>query len=133
MTVERADLSEGRLQLPGNPVADAPDSYSAYGLSNYYGEVLTMLRLRFHDGTWRALPYYGLASMAYDPALGIELVFSITTVRLRGRNLFPLFTTIGDQSVRWVWEADRANSLRTLETNTVIDRIEIGAEKNPTR
>ena len=59
MTVERADLSEGRLQLPVNPVADAPDSYSAYGLSNYYGEVLTMLRLRFHDDTWRALPYYG--------------------------------------------------------------------------
>ena len=130
MTLERANLSEGRLQLPVNPVADAPDSYSAFGLANYYGEVLTMLRLRFHDDTWRALPYYGLASMSYDPALGIELVFSVTTVRLLGRNLFPLFTTIGDQSVRWVWEADRANSLRTPETNTVIDRIEFGAGKN---
>ena len=133
MTLERANLSEGRLQLPVNPVADAPDSYSAFGLSNYYGEVLTMLRLRFHDDTWRALPYYGLASMSYDPALGIELIFSITTVRLRGRNLFPLFTMIGDQSVRWVWEADRVNSLRTPETNTVIDRIEFGVGKNGTR
>ena len=133
MTRERASPSDGRLQLPGNPVADAPDCYSAFGLSNYYGEVLTMLRLRFHDGTWRALPYYGLASMAYDPALGIELVFSVTTVRLRGRNLFPLFTTLGDQSVRWVWEADRANSLRTPETNTVIDRIEFGVGKNSAR
>ena len=133
MTTERANLSEGRLQLPGNSLVDSPDSYSAFGLSNYYGEVLTMLRLRFHDDTWRALPYYGLASMSYDPALGIELVFSTTTVRLRGRNLFPLFTMIGDQSVRWVWEADRANSLRTPETNTVIDRIEFGVVMNGTR
>ena len=133
MTRERDNLSEGRLQLPEHPVADAADSYSAFGLSNYYGEVLTMLRLRFHDDTWRALPYYGLASMSYDPALGIELVFSITTVHLRGRNLFPLFTMIGDQAVRWVWEADRANSIRTPEANAVIDRIECGAGKNPTR
>ena len=117
---------DDRLQLPVNPVADAPDAYSAFGLSNYYGEVLTMLRLRFHDDTWRALPYYGLAAMSYDPTLGIELVFSSTTVRLHGRNLFPLFTMIGDQSVRWVWEADRANSLQVSESNTVIDRIEFG-------
>lgn len=127
MTTERTLASEGPLQLPMNPVADAPDSYSAFGLSNYYGEVLTMLRLRFHDDTWRALPYYGLTSMSYDPALGIELVFSSTTVRLRGRNLFPLFTMIGDQSVRWVWEADRANSLQSAESMAVVDRIEIGA------
>lgn len=117
------------MQLPGNPVVDAPDTYSAFGLSNYYGEMLTMLRLRFQDDSWRALPYYGLLSMSFDPAIGIELVFSATTVRLRGRNLFPLFTQIGDQSVRWIWEADRANSLRTLESNTVIDRIEFGAGK----
>ena len=133
MTKDRTHLHEERIQLPANPAEDAPDSYSAFGLSNYYGEVLTMLRLRYHDGTWRALPYYGLYSILYDPALGIELVFSNTTVRLRGRNLVPLFTQIGDQSVRWVWEADRANSLRTLEANTVIDRIEIGAGKNQTR
>ena len=117
---------DDHLQLPVNPVADAPDAYSAFGLSNYYGEVLTMLRLRFHDDTWRALPYYGLAAMSYDPALGIELVFSSTAVRLHGRNLFPLFTMIGDQSVRWVWEADRANSLQVPESNTVIDCIEFG-------
>jgi hypothetical protein len=127
MTKEQTQPTVERLQLPMNPVADAPDAYSAFGLSNYYGEVLTMLRLRFHDETWRALPYYGLASMSYDPALGIELVFSSTTVRLRGRNLFLLFTMIGDQSVRWVWEADRANSLQMAESLAVIDRIEIGA------
>lgn len=127
MTKEQTQVSVERLQLPMNTVADAPEAYSAFGLSNYYGEVLTMLRLRFHDDTWRALPYYGLASMSYDPALGIELVFSSTTVRLQGRNLFPLFTMIGDQSVRWVWEADRANSLQTPESMAVVDRIEIGA------
>jgi len=130
MTADRTQSLEDRLHLPGNPVADAPDTYSAFGLTNYYGEVLTMLRLRFQDDSWRALPYYGLLSMSFDPALGIELIFSATTVRLRGRNLFPLFTQIGDQSVRWVWEADRANSLGTLESNTVIDRIEIGSLKN---
>ena len=130
MTMERVQAPEGRLQMPSNPIADAPDIYSAFGVSSYYGEVLTMLRLRFHDGTWRAQPYYGLASMAYDPALGIELVFTTTTVMLRGRNLFPLFTLIGDHSVRWVWEADRANSLQAAEANPVIDRIELGAGKN---
>ncbi len=126
MSEDRAHFLDERIRLPANPADDAPDSYSAFGLSNYYGEVLTMLRLRFRDGTWRALPYYGLCSMAYDPALGIELVFSSTAVRLRGRNLFPLFTQIGDQSVRWVWEADRADTLLVPESITVIERIEIG-------
>jgi len=113
-----------------NSTGDAPDVYAAFGLANYYGEVIGMLRLRFRDDTWRALPYYGIASMSYDAALGIELSFATTLVRLRGRNLFPLFTHLGDHGVRWVWEADRAACLQSAETAPLIERIEIGAARN---
>ena len=129
MTTDRLSTSEPRLHLPVNPVADAPDVYAAFGVANYYGEVIGMLRFRFSDDTWRAFPYYGLGTMSYDPALGIELQFHSSLVRLRGRNLFSLFTLIGDHSVRWCWEADRAASLQSLETDPVIERIELGAAK----
>jgi hypothetical protein len=129
MTTDRLHSSEPRLQLPMNPISDAPDDYSAFGVANYFGEVIGMIRFRFSDDTWRAFPYYSLGGMSYDPALGIELNFTTTTVRLRGRHLFPLFTQLGDHGVRWVWEADRAASLQVLETDPVIERIELGAAK----
>jgi hypothetical protein len=130
MTTERVQTSDVRLHLPVNPIGDAPDVYAAYGVANYYGELIGMLRFRFQDDSWRALPYYCLSSMAYDPTLGIELSFTTALIRLRGRNLFPLFTFIGDHGVRWVWEADRAASLQSLERDTVIERIELGAAKS---
>lgn len=130
MTTDRLQTVESRLQLPLNPIADAPDDYKAFGLANFYGEVIGMLRLRFSDDTWRAFPYYGLAGMSFDPALGIELNFHSTLVRIRGRNLFQLFTLIGDHAVRWCWEADRAACLQTLETDALIEGIELGATKS---
>jgi len=112
-----------------NPIADAPDVYAAFGLANYYGEVIGMLRFRFHDDTWRAWPYFSLSSLAYDPALGIEFTFPTTRIHLRGRNLFSLFTHLGDHAVRWVWEADRASSMHAAESAAVIERIELGGAK----
>jgi hypothetical protein len=129
MTTDRLHFTETRLQLPLNPLSDAPDVYAAFGLANFYGEVIGMLRIRFSDDTWRAFPYYCLGGMSYDPALGIELNFHSTLVRIRGRNLFQLFTLIGDHAVRWCWEADRAASLQSLETDPVIERIELGVTK----
>jgi hypothetical protein len=126
MTTDRPLAADARLHLPTNPDADAPAEYAAYGLANYYGEVIGMLRLRFADDTWRAYPYYALGGMSYDPALGVELNFHSSLVRLRGRNLFQLFTLIGDHAVRWCWEADRAASLHAPETAPVIERIEFG-------
>lgn len=129
MTTEKLHAAEARLHLPMNPIADAPDDYKAFGLANFYGEVIGMLRLRFSDDTWRAFPYYSLSAMSYDPALGIELNFHSTLVRIRGRNLFQLFTLIGDHAVRWCWEANRAASLQSLETDPVIEKIEFGGKK----
>lgn len=126
MTADRSQTADGRLHLPASPVADAPAVYAAYGLANYYGEVIGMLRFRFADDTWRAFPYYALGGLAYDPALGLELSFTSVLVRVRGRNLFPLFTLVGDHAVRWCWEADRAASLQTREADPVIERIELG-------
>jgi hypothetical protein len=105
---------------------DAPDVYAAYGVATHYAEVISMLRLRLRDDTWRAFPYYGLTGLHYDPALGIELAFVTATVRVRGRNLFPLFNLLGDHAVRWVWEADRANWLLATDGATAIERIEVG-------
>ena len=130
---EREQSRDERLHLPGQRAPDAPDDYAAFGVANYYGEVLLMLRFRLSDDTWRAFPYYGLTSLHYDPALGIELDFTTTTVRIRGRHLFPLFAQLGDHAVRWVWEADRASTLQTPEANALIDRIEFGAAKTPRR
>lgn len=125
-------LFESRLLLPMQPEADLPDVYAAYGVATHFGEVIGMLRIRLKDDTWRAFPYYGLTSIAYDPALGIDLVFVTTTVRIKGRNLFPLFSLLSDHAVRWVWEADRANWLNTPEASTVIERIELGPEPSST-
>lgn len=88
-----------------------------------------MLRLRFADDTWRAYPYYTLGGMAYDPVLGIELTFHDSVVNLRGRNLFPLFTLIGDHAVRWCWEAGRSAWLQVPEHEPAIERLEIKAPK----
>jgi hypothetical protein len=129
MTTDRLHSPDSRLELPASPTADTPDVYAAFGLANFYGEVIGMLRFRFSDDTWRAFPYYGLGAMSYDPALGIELNFHATLVRIRGRNLFPLFTLIGDHAVRWCWEADRAAWLHSLEAAPVIERIEVGANR----
>src|SRR5262245_55741641 len=129
MTADRIHPVEGHLRLPGNPISDAPDVYAAFGLANYFGEVIGMLRLRFSDDSWRAFPYYGLGMMSYDPASGIELNFHTTVVRIRGRNLFLLFTHLGDHAVRWCWEADRAACLQTVETDPLIERIELGSPK----
>jgi hypothetical protein len=129
MTTDRLHPPDSRIQLQASPTTDIPDVYAAFGLANYYGEVIGMLRFRFADDTWRALPYYGLGAMSYDPSLGIELNFHATLVRIRGRNLFPLFTLIGDHAVRWCWEADRAESLQSLEVTPVIERIDFGTAK----
>ena len=126
MTTDRLHAADARLHLPTNPDGDAPSEYAAYGKANYYGEVIGMLRFRFADDTWRAYPYYHLGGMSYDPALGIELTFHSSLVRIRGRNLFLLFTLIGDHAVRWCWEANRAMCLQTPETAPMIDRIELG-------
>jgi hypothetical protein len=126
MTEDRTDPGDGRLHMPGGPVADAPDVYTAFGLATHYGEVVTMLRLRFADDTWRAFPYYALAEAVYEPALGVELQFHAAVVCLRGRNLFPLFTRIADHAVRWCWEADRAACLLAPESAPLVERIEVG-------
>ena len=49
MTTDRLHFTETRLQLPMNPIAHAPDEYKAFGLANFYGEVIGMLRLQFSD------------------------------------------------------------------------------------
>ncbi len=121
-------IIDTHLSLPVQPNADLSDVYAAYGVATHFGEVISMLRIRLQDDTWRAFPYYGLTSIAYDPTLGIDLVFVTTTVRIKGRNLFPLFSLLSDHAVRWVWEADRANWLQTPEASTVIERIELGPE-----
>jgi hypothetical protein len=108
---------------------DAPDDYKAFGVANFYGEVISMLRLRFSDDSWRAFPYYGLSGMSYDPALGIELQFHSTIVRLRGRNLFPLFTLLGDHGVRWCWEGSRHVCLQMAESEPLIEAIELRLAK----
>lgn len=114
------------LHLPVQPSADLPSVYAAYGLATHFGEVISMLRLRFADDTWRAFPYYGLTGLHFDPGVGIELAFVTATVRVTGRNLFPLFTLVSDHAVRWVWEADRADWLLAPEAATVVERIELG-------
>lgn len=129
MTGDTLHSSQSRMQLPTGPNSDRPDSYAAFGVANYYGEVIAMLRFRFSDDTWRAFPYYSLGEVSYDPALGVELNFHSTVMRIRGRNLYGLFSQIGDHAVRWCWEADRAASLQTPESEPVIERIEFGAAK----
>jgi hypothetical protein len=126
MTVDGTSPGDSGLHLPCGAASDAPEVYAAFGLAAHYGEVVAMLRLRSADDTWRAFPYYALAEVGYEPALGVELQFHSAVVCLRGRNLFPLFTQLADHAVRWCWEADRAARLLTPESAPLIERIEVG-------
>jgi len=132
VTTERIQTSETRLNLPINPIADAPNVYAAFWRIELLRRSHSAIALSFSRRHLAGIPYYCLLSMAYDPTLGIELSFSSANVRLRGRNLFQLFTILGDHGARWVWEADRAASLQTAERDTVIEQIEIGVAKNRT-
>lgn len=124
MTADRDDA--GVPLRPPPAAADAPEGYAAYGAAGYYGEVIPLLRLRLADGSWRGFAYFALGEAAYDPALGIELTFQTAVVRLRGRNLLPLYALVCDHAVRWVREADRAADLGAAESDTVVVRIEVG-------
>jgi hypothetical protein len=107
------------LHLPAQPDADRPTEYAAYGVATHFVEVISMRRLRFADDTWRAFPYHGLTGLHYDPGLGIELAFVTTTIRLTGRNLFPLIPLLSGRGVRSPLDAPRRVRVRVFGSERV--------------
>jgi hypothetical protein len=83
------------------------------------------LRLRFLKGHRRALPYYLLQDVVFEPDEGILLVFAHCRVKIKGRNLVPLFDRLADHKVRYVREMDALAAEGFSDGETVITHIEV--------
>jgi len=126
----------GRKPLESEPVngvsePDGLDDLGAFGLLRGIRDRAIMLEFRRKDGNVRALAYAWLESAEFDPSEGITLQFGNRKIRLIGRNLnqvgltgLGLFTAITRHRVLWIQEADEPAFLQTVDTATVIERIE---------
>ena len=114
--------SDGRLSLPRARATDEP--YSAYLLSDRYGETLPFLVFRLKDGRRVAKAYHWLGEAEYGPDLGVRLTFPDAEFVVRGRNLLGLFMAVCGHSVRLVWEADRATGLLVPEADPLVEAVE---------
>ena len=99
------------------------EHYQAYGLDDYFGEVLNTVVFHQKDGSQFAKPYYRLDDLDYDPTNGIWLSFTGSIVTVCGRNLFPLFTALCDFKVRWIREAVHPTALLVPDLGTVVEAV----------
>ena len=83
------------------------------------------LRLRFQNGKQRAIPYFMLQDLLFDPEEGLVLVYAHLQVRITGRNLAPLFDRLADHKVRHVQETDELSAERFPDGETVVLTISI--------
>jgi hypothetical protein len=111
------------------PVADeipeAENSPDAFSIVADRRQKL-MVAFRFQDGNAKALSYGYLVAIDFDPSEGIAMDFSGYEVRLKGRNLGPLFSGLVSQRIGVVQEADALHADATLPKDaTVVTAIEI--------
>jgi hypothetical protein len=117
------DRQSARLQMP-TATPTEPDSYLAFELPAYYGEVIPNLVFRFKDGTRIAKAYHWLGEVNYEPGLGLRLVYSDAVFTIRGRNLLELFHLVSAHNAKVVREADRAASFLVAENQPLVEAIE---------
>lgn len=113
-----------QLHLPSATPADEDDSYRAFDLPAYYGEVIPNLVFRFKDGTRIAKAYHWLGEVVYEPGLGIRLVYADAVFTIRGRNLSGLFTVVSEHGAKLIREADRAAGFLVPEHQPLVEAIE---------
>jgi hypothetical protein len=65
-----------------------------------------MLELHHKQGHRHAIPYMHLLWIAFNPSRGIKLHFATHTVRIRGRNLGPLYEQLAAHACRVLREVD---------------------------
>jgi hypothetical protein len=119
---QRRSIRLPRSETSGGALAE----YSAFGLEEYFGEVLPTLSFRLKDGRQFAKPYHRLDEVSFDPSHGVGLEYPDVAITLRGRNLAPLYVLICAYKVRWVQEAGRALTLLVPESETVVEAITRG-------
>jgi hypothetical protein len=110
---------------PSGAAGEPGGGYRAFGLTEAFGQYPAMLELRFRTGNRVAFAYHLLGRAEFDPSAGITLLFPDATVRVRGRNLGPLFTAVREQQAVWVWEADRAIADLAPDRAAVVEAIAV--------
>ncbi len=83
------------------------------------------LRLTFQKGQRRALPYFMLQDLFFDPDSGLLVEFVHCRIEIRGRNLALLFDRLADHKVRHIQEMDELAAERFPEGETVVTRIAV--------
>jgi hypothetical protein len=81
-----------------------------------------MLDFRGHNGTSFALAYAQLHAVAHDPVQGVRLEFPHHTIRVRGRNLRPLYDRLLRHEVTFIQEEDFDAA---PESATFVDEITV--------
>lgn len=67
---------------------------------------VSMLELHHKQGHRHAIPYMHLLLIAFDPSNGIKLHFATHTVRIRGRNLGPIYEQLATHACSVLREVD---------------------------
>ena len=113
-------------------VSGLVDDLGAFGWLRSERDRAVMLELRHANGGITALSYSWLESAEFNPSEGITLSFSGKTVKLIGRNLniecrpgVRLFEGLTRHRVLWIREADEDASAGALETEVVVDRLNV--------
>jgi hypothetical protein len=83
-----------------------------------------MLDIRATVGDFIALPYNFLEMVQYNPSDAMLLTFAACEVRIEGRNLFELYTSLVQHRVEYVQEND-AKYEKAADKKPFISRIEI--------
>ena len=113
--------------LDPNVSADALDAAplarpTAVGGPTSQSRSASMLELHHRQGHRHAIPYSHLVWMSFDPSLGIKLHFATHTVRIRGRNLRPVYEQLVAHTCGVLRECDPSEDTGD-EDATLISRL----------
>lgn len=81
----------------------------------------SMLELHHKNGNRHAIPYIHLLWIAFDPSIGVKLHFATHTIRVRGRNLKPVYEQLVAQTCSVLREVDISEDTGDADATLITD------------
>lgn len=95
-----------------------------WGIERILSRRAIMLDLRLKGGRFLGLPYSYITKIQFDPSEALEIFVSDSHIRIKGRNLFKLYTYLLRHKVTFIQESLTGNDL-VAETETFIQEISV--------
>lgn len=95
-----------------------------WGIERMMSRQAIMLDLRLQGGRFLALPYTYITKIQFDPSEALEIFVSDLHIKIRGRNLFKLYSYLLRHKVTFIQESLTGNDL-IAETETFIREISV--------